>query len=235
MTRYRFCVSQALALIALCSVLVSSSAKADMGLFAADQLPKFRENHESYSPLSANRLQEIGLSSRDYEMKSQYGLMDYNSETTHFSDLEAQKGGLMHEVLKYQADAQLKLLKARVQEEIPNSLIVKSTLLLGTAYLFCNGKAFTAHLSNDTELTGSAKLSDGTHALSVIHRNVYSLGFDSGIGYEMDSGSSPVLNATVSKEIAPHVVASVGQRRSLASVPATPSESTGQIYFGTSF
>jgi hypothetical protein len=117
----------------------------------------------------------------------------------------------------------------------PNSLFLKSTLLIGTAYLFCNGKVFTTHLSNDTDLSGSAKLAAGTHSLTITHRNVYSLGFDSGIGYEMDSSLSPTLNASVSKEILPHVVASVGQRRSLASTPSIPSESTGQIYFGTNF
>jgi hypothetical protein len=206
-----------------------------MGVLAADQTQKFEERQANYSPLSQERLQQLGLSAHDFELRSQYGLMDYNSKFAHFNDLSAQRDGLIHEVAMYQADGHLKALKARIEEEAASSMVARSALFLGTAYLFINGKTFSTHLSENIDLSGNAKLTTGAHAFCLTRRNISSLGFSSDIGYQMEADANPTLRASLSKEVAPHVVASIGQKRSLAGSASIPMESTGEIHFGASF
>ncbi|MFL5815841.1 MAG: hypothetical protein ACJ763_19890 [Bdellovibrionia bacterium] len=219
--------------VAFC--ITTSPAFAEMGVLAADQNQKFEELHTHYSPLSQERLQQLGISAHDYELRSQYGLMDYNSKFAHFNDLSTQRDGLIHEVAMYQADGHLKLLKARIEEEASGSMVARSALFLGTAYLFINGKTFSTHLTENVDLSGNAKLASGTHAFCLTRRNISPLGLSSDIGYQMEPDANPTLRATLSKEVAPHVIASVGQKRSLAGSAPTPTESTGEIRFGASF
>jgi hypothetical protein len=180
-------------------------------------------------------LLELAGSARQYEFKAQYGLLDHASQYGRHFELDSQRDGIIQEIALYQADGRLKLIKSRIEEEAPHSVAAKSALFLGTAYLIYNGKLLTTRLTPDTELSGSTKISEGRGCISLTRKNLSSLGIDSGIAYQMDSTSNSILNATVSKEIWPHVVASLGQRRSLASTTATPTESTGQIHFGASF
>ncbi len=210
-------------LILFSLLLASAPARADMGLLVMNQ------------PLSQTRLQQLGASAQDYETRSQYGLIDHNSQSRHYFELDSQRDGLMQEMLNHQASGHLSQIKGRVEQEAPNSILLKSTVLLGSAYMFYNGKTFTTRVSENTEVSGNAKVSAGTHALNVTRKNISPLGFNSGVGYQTDSNLNPYLNATLSKEIFPHVVATVGQKKALTSSPESQSESTGQIRFGTSF
>jgi hypothetical protein len=215
--------------------LASTSAFADVGMLASDKASAPQDLTPAMSPLSQDRLRELGASARDYEMRAHYGLLDANSKFAHDSDLSSQRDGMLQEILKYQAEGRMKVYKSNIEEEASHSVVAKSTLLLGTAYLFCNGKPFTTHLTQNTEITGSAKLSQGTHSLSLTQKNISPLSFSGGVGYQMDSSAIPMLDASLSKEVLPHVVASVEQRRSLAGASSAAAESTGQIRFGASF
>jgi hypothetical protein len=233
-TQFTPLMSAALSAASFILLMFSSPAFAEMSMLTTDQTPKFVEHHANYSPLSQERLQQIGISAQDYEFRSHYGLLDYNTESAHFNDLNTQRGGLIHEVAMYQANGHLKHLKARIEEEAGSSVVARSALFLGTAYLFINGKTFSTHLSENTDLSGNAKLTAGTHALCLTRRNLSALGLSSHFGYQMEA-ANPTLSASLSKEVAPHVVASIGQRRSLAGSAAFPTESSGEIHFGTSF
>lgn len=238
MGRFQIYINKSAKLLSLAlslTVLSAPSAWAEMNFLASNHAPRFEEGHLNYNPLSRERLQQLGLSAQDYEHQSQYGLLDYNSETMRHSDLRDQRDGVIREILMYQADGQLRGLKTRIEEEARHSVIAQSALFLGTAYLFMNGKTFTTHLSENVDFSGNAKVVAGTHAFYLTRRNISPLGFSSGIGYQMESDSNPTLNASVSKELTSHIVASLGQKRSLAGSPSTPTESTGEIHFGASF
>jgi hypothetical protein len=211
------------------------SAFAEMTMMASQQAEKFVEPSAHYSPLSTERLQQLGISARNYENQARYGLLDCNAEMIHQNDLNSQRDGLIREIMMYQADDHLKALKAQMAIEAQHSVAAQSALFLGSAYLFMNGKTFTKHLSENVDLSGNAKVITKTHALFLTRKNIASMGINSAIGYQMESDSNPTLHASLSTELMPHVVASVGQKRSLAGNPSIPSESTGEIHFGASF
>jgi hypothetical protein len=217
------------------ALLASTTAFADVEMKASDQTTQKALQDPSFNPLSQERLSQFGELNRSYELRSRYGLIDRDDQFTYFNNVDSQRDSLITEVLARQADNRLKAFKTQIQAEAPHSIAAQSTLLLGAAYLIYNGKPISTHLSPDTEFSARAHAADRTGSVTLKRTHLSPFNLVSGIDYQLDATQTACVTASVSKEITPHVVASVNQRRSLAGATSTIIENTGQINFGMSF
>lgn len=211
-------------------LLASPALHAAEDVIATDPTKK-ADKIEDVSLLSKERLIQLDQANRDYETRSTYGLLDQNDRGIFVQSQSDQRGGILNEILSRQLDNKLKNANKNLQENTGDSAITKSVAVIAFATMIYHGKTFTHKLSSDTELSASAKAADRSGSVKLTSKNICLWNIDGGINYAQDSMNPPSLTASVSKELAPHVSASVDQKRWLAG----GTESTGQLRFGANF
>lgn len=184
--------------------------------------------------ISESRDRQIAQFNLDHEMRSNYGLLDRNEETSYFKSFNEQKAGLLTEVFNHQTDATLQEMRSNIESNLGDTPAIRSVVFLASVYLFANGRTVKARLTPSTEVSASARAVERTGAVALKSKNISPLNLVSGIDYRLDANSQTV-GASLEKEIIPHVTASVNQRRSYSPGNAPFSEYTQTLYFGTDF